>query len=470
MLKNNNNEYLDTVIIGSGLSALNFIDEYAKKKKIDVISPNFSHKLIKGKDEEIQFLPSQMYNKKIQAKNYFLANKIKKSKKCKALGSLNFGGLSNYWGLQIDSFINIKNQKLKKKTSRKIYSCFLELLKKYKLIGKFQYKNKIYKNEFDIPSPLENLLKKQYNKFTVIRPIIAFSRKLKKNKINEIKEDKDKLNSLNFFKASGLKKKIKFHNYYVEEIQKYGNKIKLVCKNNNETKIFFVKKIVLAAGTIVTTKILMNYLKIKKEVNLMHHPRLVSVFLGRKKIDTNLKFTPSLLQIVDKEKEFFFSADLRPGNSDITNSIISLSKIIYPLKFLINFFKKRLIFSNILLNSKFSDIYLKRDGNKFLIYTKKNNVHKILKKTNSKIFSFLLKQNIIFPFFKTHFPGTGSDFHYFGTIPMNGKTKLSVNENCQLKNNKNIYVVDSSVFNFKINKYPLGIVMANARRIGKLLS
>ena len=53
---------------------------------------------------------------------------------------------------------------------------------------------------------------------------------------------------------------------------------------------------------------------------------------------------------------------------------------------------------------------------------------------------------------------------------MNGKTKLSVNENCQLKNNKNIYVVDSSVFNFKINKYPLGIVMANARRIGKLLS
>ena len=81
MLKNNNNEYLDTVIIGSGLSALNFIDEYAKKKKIDVISPNFSHKLIKGKDEEIQFLPSQMYNKKIQAKNYFLANKIKKSKK-----------------------------------------------------------------------------------------------------------------------------------------------------------------------------------------------------------------------------------------------------------------------------------------------------------------------------------------------------------------------------------------------------
>ncbi len=82
----------------------------------------------------------------------------------------------------------------------------------------------------------------------------------------------------------------------------------------------------------------------------------------------------------------------------------------------------------------------------------------------------MLKKNFIFPLFKTHFPGIGSDFHYFGTIPFNKNNKLSVNENCQLKNNKGIYIVDSSVFNFKNNKYPLGIVMANARRIGKLLS
>ena len=40
-------EYLDTVIIGSGLSALNFIDTFSKKKKIDVISPNFNFNLSK---------------------------------------------------------------------------------------------------------------------------------------------------------------------------------------------------------------------------------------------------------------------------------------------------------------------------------------------------------------------------------------------------------------------------------------
>ena len=119
---------------------------------------------------------------------------------------------------------------------------------------------------------------------------------------------------------------------------------------------------------------------------------------------------------------------------------------------------------------KFSDIFIKKEGTKFSMYTKKNNVIKNLKEANSKIFSFLIKNKIIYPLFKTHFPGIGSDFHYFGTIPINGKTKLSVNEKCQLKGNRNIYIVDSSVFNFSKNKYPLGIVMANARRIGNLLS
>ena len=31
----------------------------------------------------------------------------------------------------------------------------------------------------------------------------------------------------------------------------------------------------------------------------------------------------------------------------------------------------------------------------------------------------------------------------------NGKGKLSVTENCQLTKDKNIYIIDNSVFNFK---------------------
>ena len=66
-----------------------------------------------------------------------------------------------------------------------------------------------------------------------------------------------------------------------------------------------------------------------------------------------------------------------------------------------------------------------------------------------------------------HFPGYGADFHYFGTFTMGISKKLHVNENCQLNKNKNIYIVDGSVLKFKSNKYPLGAIMANARRIGK---
>ena len=130
-----------------------------------------------------------------------------------------------------------------------------------------------------------------------------------------------------------------------------------------------------------------------------------------------------------------------------------------------------MIFSNIFLSSKYSNLYIKvnRD-NSANIFSKNKNINLIFKKIHKKIFKFLLKEKLVLPVFYNYFPGFGSDFHYFGTIPITkSKKKLSVNEKCQLKNNKNIYIIDGSVLDFKTNKYPLGIVMANARRIGEEL-
>ena len=75
-----------------------------------------------------------------------------------------------------------------------------------------------------------------------------------------------------------------------------------------------------------------------------------------------------------------------------------------------------------------------------------------------------------FPFFKNFFPGVGGDYHYFGTIEIGKKGILSVDEKCRLKNNNEIYVIDGCVFNFKKNMYPLGLVMANAKRVAKILN
>ena len=81
------------------------------------------------------------------------------------------------------------------------------------------------------------------------------------------------------------------------------------------------------------------------------------------------------------------------------------------------------------------------------------------------ILNFFYKK--ILPFYINYFPGFGADFHYFGTIQVGKSKDLSVNEKCQINKKKNIYIVDGSVFKFNGNKYPLGLIMANARRIGK---
>ena len=134
----------------------------------------------------------------------------------------------------------------------------------------------------------------------------------------------------------------------------------------------------------------------------------------------------------------------------------------------INYIKEYLIFSNIHLDSKYSNLYIKVKKNLVTkIYSKNQSIHLELKKRNKSIFKFLLKNKIIYPIYKTSFPGSGAEYHYFGTIPIaSSKNKMSVNENCQLKANPNIYIVDGSVFDFKVNKYPLALIAANARRIG----
>ena len=61
----------------------------------------------------------------------------------------------------------------------------------------------------------------------------------------------------------------------------------------------------------------------------------------------------------------------------------------------------------------------------------------------------------------------GNDSHYTGTIPINGKNKkLSLNENCELINHKNLFIIDGCSIPKNPLKFPTGLIMANAYRIG----
>ena len=71
------------------------------------------------------------------------------------------------------------------------------------------------------------------------------------------------------------------------------------------------------------------------------------------------------------------------------------------------------------------------------------------------------------PFYKTFFPGSGADYHYFGSVPFQKRGKLAVNNKCQLQSYNNIFVVDGSVLSYLPAKSHTFTIMANSERISK---
>ena len=153
----------------------------------------------------------------------------------------------------------------------------------------------------------------------------------------------------------------------------------------------------------------------------------------------------------------------------ILDMSLKIYSIFKPAKTLLMLIKNYILFSNNLLGTDFSNLYIKKKGDKFNIYSKNKMTLKILKNKQKKVYNYLKDNKIIFPFYKNFFPGIGADYHYFGTLNVRSKKKLSVNNMCQLRNNKSIYIIDGSVFNFRNNLYPYGYVMANAKRVAKNL-
>lgn len=450
----------DILVVGSGLSSMAFIEEYLKKKKkIHLISPSFKKKItnkitIKPDDKG---LPPQFKKNFSKIEDYFSYNKFSFDKKnCSLLGSLEFGGLSNYWGLQIDKDVGADLSLFGSKAKENIISCFIEILKEKSLLGKF----KNYNKDFKISDFYENFIDSKKNKFenlTINKSLLAINNRKKKAK---------KLIPNLIFKK--IRKKIVVHNFFVEKIRKKNGCIYLYCLNGEKKKIFITKKLILGAGTLASTRLIMEYLDIKKEVSIKHHPRLISVYLGRNKILSNLDITPGLFQIKDSKKNY--SGDIRPCSEMILNMALKIYSILKPFKKILMFLKNYIYFSNNLLGTQYSNLFIKKYKNQFKIYSKnKINTLLTLKEKQIKIYKFLRNKKLVFPFYKNFFPGIGSDYHYFGTIPL-GNQKLSVNKNCQLNKNKSIFLIDGSVFNFKKNLYPFIFVMANAKRIAKILN
>ena len=190
-----NKKNFKIIVVGSGLPSLNFIDSFLRKnKKIDVISPDFEQELNKSNNFNnhlFKIFPTPEIKKKIKkVKNYFTSNNLQVDENCKILGSLEFGGLSNYWGLQVDKDISEDIKHLKKSTIKSIKHHFYNLLKSSGFIGEFILNKKLrFKNDYEIPENLENLIKRKDKNYSLSKSILAFFTNNKKEvKLGEIKE------------------------------------------------------------------------------------------------------------------------------------------------------------------------------------------------------------------------------------------------------------------------------------------
>ena len=76
-----------------------------------------------------------------------------------------------------------------------------------------------------------------------------------------------------------------------------------------------------------------------------------------------MNFEPSYTHLKLKKNPYLFTADFRPGNEVIVRAIIKFKKILKPIKFLINIFREYMIFSNIFLESKYGNLFIKKKIN-----------------------------------------------------------------------------------------------------------
>ena len=93
-------------------------------------------------------------------------------------------------------------------TIKSIKHHFYNLLKSSAFIGEFILNKKLrFKNDYEIPENLENLIKRKDKNYSLSKSILAFFTNNKKKIIlEEIKENQSKFISLNFFNSGSSPK------------------------------------------------------------------------------------------------------------------------------------------------------------------------------------------------------------------------------------------------------------------------
>ena len=520
-------ELFDVIIVGSGPSAVSALASLKNKRvlvlDVGIVSDSVTHSLNDSisslkKKNEINF--SEVIGDNLESLNNinheYLSPKVKaplmryisnkfnefnkfKTKNFFVLGSYAKGGLSNAWGGGSMRYTNedLAGFPISYADLKEYYDLLTD---KIGIAGKNDdLQDEFFAENNLLPAPklnflAEALLKKYKKKLRFFHknnlfigfPRSAYITSTKKNR--EIYDYK----GLEFFKPytnSIYNSKLFLeeiinenanityvHNKIVTTFAEKENRIDVIAMDieSKSNTIFSTKRLILAAGCLNTSRVVLNSFK-DYETQLPMLDNLVTYipfvnfkFIGKKEDN---EFIPPQLILVTKDSKNKYLCSMYKLNATLCGDYLmdfplSIKGTLSAVKYLVPSILIMQVFYPDHQKSK-NFLKLTKDGVIEISYEQEEKRGSIEKKIISSFrklgfysLSFLVKK--LQP---------GNSFHYSGTLPMKKTpSKFQTDSECRLFGTKNIFIADGSVFPVLPAKNNTFTIMANAMRIGEIVN
>ena len=254
---------------------------------------------------------------------------------------------------------------------------------------------------------------------------------------------------------------------------------------NGQQQSFSLDKLVLAAGTLATSKIFLESIfknsgEIIRLNGLMDNRQVLVPFVNLKMVGKpyhpeSYQYHQIAVGFESENPKEYVHGQLTTLKSALIHPIVQ--NIPFDLK------NSTFVFRNLhsalgVINLNFSDFrrennYVTLIRNKtssssrlFINYTPSSFEPAILKKTIKTLKKAIFELGCIVPPGMTYIRPMGASVHYSGTIPMTkGQTQYTTSENCQSHDFENLFIVDGTSFPFLPAKNLTFSLMANAIRV-----
>jgi len=270
-----------------------------------------------------------------------------------------------------------------------------------------------------------------------------------------------------------------FSGFIVDDLNSSGLNWEVSGKfsDSGERRTFIANQVILAAGTLASTRLVLKYLGYRSPVKMLSSPTAAFMLWMPKLLGTQVKSGFGLGQLS-------FVLDLDANVSAFGSTFNSLGMptsefikyIPIDRRNALNLFQSiatSTLIGNIFLPGNFTDASVYLDKKNILKITGgyKKDVHNLFERAYSILRKSYWKMGaIILPgSFKIAMPG--SDIHYSGTLPMKKIPKIGESSEIgEISGMKGVFSVDGASLPLLLEKSHTFTIMANADRIGTLLA